>query len=371
MFRRSQQLKSDERGMILVVALPMAALLIGCLWYVISVGDAALHRERLQDVADATAWQSAVLHARALNAEVSLNLISASLWSVPAALQALQVVGASAAALTPEGRPLLELALASDRELSPRVSEIVRIVHDTQLALRATAPLVAAAEASRNNTVLARELDAADGAIALSYAALPLAEQAALTADARKPWLLTAAATQTVALTATSQTPARNHSLSDASLPLVPTALHALEIDPRAHNGNALLQTWSIAKREHFRKEQSDERGMNLAFPTAPIDIQPKNAAFAQAEYYFDCTDTWERCAANAAWNPRWTARLRRFARPDGEGDPMRARRVGQAFLRASTGLERSLQRAGARDARAYVQALFDAPACGHATCLH
>jgi hypothetical protein len=32
----------------------------------------------------------------------------------------------------------------------------------------------------------------------------------------------------------------------------------------------------------------------------------------AHAEMYFDCPDTWEHCAANAAWQLAWTARLRR-----------------------------------------------------------
>ena len=32
----------------------------------------------------------------------------------------------------------------------------------------------------------------------------------------------------------------------------------------------------------------------------------------AHAEMYFDCDDRWERCAPDAAWQPRWRARLRR-----------------------------------------------------------
>jgi hypothetical protein len=32
----------------------------------------------------------------------------------------------------------------------------------------------------------------------------------------------------------------------------------------------------------------------------------------AQAEMYFDCAESWAHCAADAAWQLRWTARLRR-----------------------------------------------------------
>jgi hypothetical protein len=437
MQRPSHALRSDERGMILVIALPMAALLVGCLWYLISVGDAVLHRERLQDAADATAFESAVLHARAMNTEVGLNLLSASLSSIPAALRAIEVVATSSLSLSGEGRTLLDLALSTDHELGPRVAASLQVVHDTQLALRAVAPLLATAEATRNNSALARELGAADGAIALSYAALPVEEQSALAADIDRPWLLVAAtATRT-----------RESNAADARLPLEPSPplaacadtrtilppsaaalLHArqldrqlaelaqklgsglegaacaqtacasaqggpaeaqqlcqealsrlphtqpvttLEVSAGAQNGNALLQTWAIARRDRFAAEPSNERGMSLASPARPVDITPKNTAFAQAEYYFDCADSWERCAQDAAWSPRWTARLRRFERPDGERDRVSARRIASAFSHASNALDAALRPTGSGHARDYVRALFEAPACGPTPCLH
>jgi hypothetical protein len=39
---------------------------------------------------------------------------------------------------------------------------------------------------------------------------------------------------------------------------------------------------------------------------------QLASGVVAHAEMYFDCDETWERCVAQAAWQPRWRARLRR-----------------------------------------------------------
>ena len=42
-------LLQDRRGAIVVMAVFMAAFMVGCLWYLIGVGDAAVYREGLQD----------------------------------------------------------------------------------------------------------------------------------------------------------------------------------------------------------------------------------------------------------------------------------------------------------------------------------
>lgn len=58
----------DERGIVMVLALPLAMVLVFALWHVARVGDAVLERERVQDAADAVAFESASLHARGMNA---------------------------------------------------------------------------------------------------------------------------------------------------------------------------------------------------------------------------------------------------------------------------------------------------------------
>src|SRR5580704_1908007 len=78
----SNDLRKDERGAILVIAVFMAVFLVGCLWYLVGVGDAAIYREKMADAGDATAFASAVYHARGMNIIAMLNLIMAAALAV-------------------------------------------------------------------------------------------------------------------------------------------------------------------------------------------------------------------------------------------------------------------------------------------------
>lgn len=81
----------DDRGAILVVAVFMAAFLVGSLWYVIGIGDACLYRDRMQDGADAAAYAAAVYHARGMNIIAMINIIMAGLLAILVALKILQL----------------------------------------------------------------------------------------------------------------------------------------------------------------------------------------------------------------------------------------------------------------------------------------
>lgn len=80
-------IKRDERGAIMVVAAFMAAFLVGALWYVAGVGNAALFRESMQSGADAGAFAAAVFHARGMNIIAMINLIMAAILAVLVALK--------------------------------------------------------------------------------------------------------------------------------------------------------------------------------------------------------------------------------------------------------------------------------------------
>ena len=69
---------------IVIVAVFMSVFLVGCLWYLVGVGDAAIYREKMQDASDATAFASAVYHARGMNIIAMLNLIMAAALAVRA-----------------------------------------------------------------------------------------------------------------------------------------------------------------------------------------------------------------------------------------------------------------------------------------------
>lgn len=89
---RSRSLVDDRRGAVMVVAVFMAAFLVGALWYVIGIGHAALYHERMQDGADAVAYAAAVYHARGMNLIAMINIIMAALLAILIALKLVQAI---------------------------------------------------------------------------------------------------------------------------------------------------------------------------------------------------------------------------------------------------------------------------------------
>ncbi len=63
----------------MVMAVFMAAIVIGCIYYVSGLGAALVAQEQMQDAADATAFSSAVIHARGMNILALINIVLASL----------------------------------------------------------------------------------------------------------------------------------------------------------------------------------------------------------------------------------------------------------------------------------------------------
>ena len=90
-----------------------------------------------------------------------------------------------------------------------------------------------------------------------------------------------------------------------------------------ARNGNVYLRSAAL-----------------LSIP-APASSAAPSGVVAHAEMYFDCTASWQRCAPDAAWQPRWRARLRQV-RPLSEllaaaGDDARAWQPGRALPPAAS----------------------------------
>lgn len=82
----------DRRGAVVVMAVFMAIFLVGCLWYLIGIGDAALYRGRLDAGADAAAYGAAVYHARGMNVIAMLNLLLAATLAIIIVAKALKYV---------------------------------------------------------------------------------------------------------------------------------------------------------------------------------------------------------------------------------------------------------------------------------------
>src|SRR3954452_1963028 len=92
-------LVDDRRGAILVAAVFMAVFLVGALWYLVGIGDAAIYREKMQDGSDAVAFASAVYHARGMNIIAVFNLIMAAALAVLIAFKIAEIIAATVAAI--------------------------------------------------------------------------------------------------------------------------------------------------------------------------------------------------------------------------------------------------------------------------------
>src|ERR1043165_2084167 len=89
---RQRSLVDDQRGAILVMCVFFVAFLVGCLWDVVGIGDAAVQRERLQDASDSAVFAAAVYPARGMNVIAMINIIMAAVLSVLAALKVSQIL---------------------------------------------------------------------------------------------------------------------------------------------------------------------------------------------------------------------------------------------------------------------------------------
>lgn len=160
-------IRNDTQGAVMVLAIFMAMIVIGFLYYLVGLGDAILAQERMQDAADATAFSSAVIHARGMNVLALMNIIMASLMAILVLLSMISsLLMVAAAALLAIGffvppvlagvPPLRTQAAAVsnvERKLAPKVNNLVGIIHKFQKPLSRVIPMLASVNAMK----LARE----------------------------------------------------------------------------------------------------------------------------------------------------------------------------------------------------------------------
>jgi hypothetical protein len=190
------RLKDDARGAILVAGVVMGTLLVGGLWHIVSVGDAIVWRERLQDAADAAAFENAVWNARGMNVIVFLNIIMSAAMAILVALRGLIMItsallaalyaatAACAFAWVPTGitqalcalslygpriiQPANQWAIRTERQVTPHVERFIRKIQTAQEIVATVTPLIGAKE-SLLKTTAEYEMTAAG----LSAALLP------------------------------------------------------------------------------------------------------------------------------------------------------------------------------------------------------
>ncbi|MET0285000.1 MAG: pilus assembly protein TadG-related protein [Polyangiales bacterium] len=174
----------DERGVVLVLALPWTVVLVFALWHLARIGQVVLEREQLQDAVDAAAFESAALHARGMNALALLATL----------------------------QPASKAQRAVVRELSQKVASVVPV-------------LATVAAVEDNEAFYGHKLMVA------SQALLPSDLDGELVTDRERPWAFERGAS------------ARR--LGEGSSLPVQRDGERLRMWPQAENGNAMLQVWS------------------------------------------------------------------------------------------------------------------------------
>jgi hypothetical protein len=369
----------DRRGAILVVAMPMALILVGCIWQLAGMTEAASFRESLQDAADATAFQSAVLHARGMNAVAALNIVMMLLIAVVASLRSLDSLAAAALTLVGAGDPQLAAASRPDPALTARVEAALSIVSQVQAGIAASAPLMAAVESALDSGAFYRAQPAGSDSLAVSGALLPGSADRELATDPQRAWLFTSdpaagarrrigAELGTGAASLPIERPCADAEPCSEPLAQQLAAAHLplpARVWSRAENGNVMLQTWSIASSGQPGHVNPSERALGL-LGRGPGVLRVDRNALAQAEYYFDCPaarPAWDGCAEHALWSLGWRARLRRLWRPDG-ADAGRALHIARALEPCLASIDRELRARADRtpSARDLVRTFFAEP---------
>ncbi|HVY28780.1 MAG TPA: hypothetical protein VHB79_19625 [Polyangiaceae bacterium] len=86
------QLRTDERGAIMVLALFFAIFGLAILYTLLGTAQAIFLREKLQDAADSAALSTAIMHARGMNLLVLINIVMAALLAILVILKSVESI---------------------------------------------------------------------------------------------------------------------------------------------------------------------------------------------------------------------------------------------------------------------------------------
>jgi hypothetical protein len=152
---------SNSEGAVMIIAVFMAMVAIGALYFLVGLGDVIVGSERMQDAADATAFSSAVVQARGMNLLALLNIMMASLMAVlvllsmlaslfqvgVAILAAASFLIPGAASLIPPTNSAAQGFRKAEQKAKPPIEKTIKALHQLQAGLRMTVPMIARANA--------------------------------------------------------------------------------------------------------------------------------------------------------------------------------------------------------------------------------
>jgi hypothetical protein len=146
----------------MVMATFIALFLVGLVYHVAGVGQAALEQQIVQDGADAVAYSNAAAKARGMNLLALINLVMSAALAVLVALKVLQAIlavaiaavgvacivtqGAACGAMAPLGQALDKVTTIADK-VEPRIKDVLDGLEKAADEVNDIVPLLAQAEA--------------------------------------------------------------------------------------------------------------------------------------------------------------------------------------------------------------------------------
>ncbi|HUT76203.1 MAG TPA: hypothetical protein VM285_00860, partial [Polyangia bacterium] len=140
----------------------IALFLVGLVYHVAGVGQAALEQQIVQDGADAVAYSNAAAKARGMNLLALINLVMSAALAVLVALRVLQAIlavaiaavgvacivtqGAACGAMVPLGQALDKVTSIADK-VEPRIKDVLDGLEKASDEINDIVPLLAQAEA--------------------------------------------------------------------------------------------------------------------------------------------------------------------------------------------------------------------------------
>jgi hypothetical protein len=365
---RAPGLAADRDGAVLLIGIFIALALTASLWFMIGIGDAIAFRETAQEATDAGAFSSAVVHARGMNFIAAINLI---MFGVTVVYLILAIIAdlfavALATCVGPAFKPCsydtdgaIPAALETAQNTFQESSEDFRdgVVKTTIKAGHQLQKLVAIASPWAGSFAANRVAGRYDDDLVASTVGLsqePNIEGSGMVAGSQRSVRIGLPVKALHASTLCDRAfasfgigrwtekksgqnfdfglPPLKAAVSKAAASAV-TSLHCSgdfweEDGPKAvieeaQNGSDYMQVFGFMMGARMKDTNQSERAVGI-LSTMKHDYvasPPKaNVYLAQAEFFFDCTSTWDSSVCNAddgaLYAPRWKVRLRRMRPP-------------------------------------------------------
>jgi hypothetical protein len=129
---------ADTGGAIMVVGIFMTLFLVGGLFFLLGIGDALVFHDRMQEVADVSAFTGAVVHARFMNLIAAINLIMLALVVIHLVLALLHLatlilnaIACTVACIVPLAGPLICEGSVAANEFAT----VALVAYDTAMKL--------------------------------------------------------------------------------------------------------------------------------------------------------------------------------------------------------------------------------------------